>query len=241
MVQGFTIQNIPHEYIGIRINSSNNIIKNNSVKHNYKGIYLDGFFSHNQSTHSNIIEDNDVCEDTEGIIVEYSHFNTISHNHISSLILGNSHGNLITLNNITDGAKGISMWRGVNNTILKNNIINHYIGIYFDESGYNSILQNNIYKNTINTKVVAFTIDNLLMKLKSFNQTWDENYWGRAYQSPKPIIGCSILVLPSWLISFPISILTFLYFGYTFSIPIGIPVIKYDRHPAQEPYDIGGI
>jgi parallel beta-helix repeat protein len=238
VVQGFTIQTTPYKDNGIESNSSKNIIKNNIIKHCYKGIELDGFSSRNLSSNSSVIEDNDIYEDTEGVCVYYSHFNTISHNHISSLILGNCHGNLITLNNITDGENGIAMWRGVNNTILKNNIINHSVGIVIDESGYNSILQNNIYRNTINTKVMAFTIDNLLMRLKSFNQTWDGNYWGRIYKSAKPIIGCSILVLPSWLISFPISVLTFFFFEYTFSIPIGIPVIKYDRHPAQEPYDI---
>lgn len=238
MLQDFTIQNTPNKYIGIEINSSKNLIKNNIIKHCYQGIILDGFFSSNQSTNSSIIENNDIYENTDGLFVSYSHFNTISHNHISSLNLLNSHGNLITLNNITDGEKGIRIDRGANNTILKNNIIHHHVGIYIFESSYNSILQNNIYKNVINTKVGAFTIDNLLLRLKSFNQTWDENYWGRAYQSPKPILGCSILALPSWLISFPISILTFLFFEYTFSIPIGIPVIKYDRHPAQEPYNI---
>jgi parallel beta-helix repeat protein len=241
MVQGFTIQNTPHKYIGMEINSSKNIIKNNIIKHCYQGILLNGFFSSNQSTSANIIEDNDLYEDTEGIIVLYSHFNTITHNRISHLGLGQSCGNLITLNNITDGETGIHIDRGANNTILNNNIINHRVGIYIFESGYNSIVQNNIYNNVINTKVGAFTIDHVLMRLKSFNQTWDGNYWGRAYQLPKPIIGCSILVLPSWLISFPISVLTFLFFEYTFSIPIGIPVIKYDRHPAQEPYDIPAI
>jgi parallel beta-helix repeat protein len=240
IVQGFTIQTTPYRYDAIEVNSSKNIIKNNIVKHCWKGIELDGFFSKNLSTNSSVIEDNDVYEDTDGVFVYYSHFNTISHNRISSLLLGNSHGNLVTLNTITGGEKGIWIGRGSNNTILKNNIINNTIGIYVDESGYNSIVQNNIYRNTINAKVAAFTMNNVLMKLKSFNQTWDGNYWGRAYQSPKPIFGCSILAPPTWVLNVFVAILykiifKHLPFGY---IAIGIPVIKFDQHPAQEPYDI---
>ena len=239
IVQDFTIQTTPYKYNGIEANSSKNIIKNNIIRHCYKGIELDNMFR-NQTTNSSVIEDNDIYEDTEGVFVYWSNFNTISHNRISSMMLGNCWGTLVTLNTFTGGDKGIWISRGGNNTVLKNNIINNTIGIYIDESGCNSIVQNNIYQNTINAKVAAFTIDNILWKLKSFNQTWDENYWGRAYQSPKPMFGCSILAPPTWVLNVFIAILykiifKHLPFGY---LAIGIPVIKFDQHPAQEPYTI---
>ena len=239
-VHGFTIQTTPYKYVGMEINSSKNSIKDNLIKHCYKGIELAGFFSTNRSTNSSVIEDNDIYEDTEGVFVYYSHFNTISHNRVSSMILSNSHGNLVTLNTFTGGETGIWIARGGNNTVLKNTIMNHTIGILIDESSYNSIIQNNIYHNTINAKMVAFTMNNVLMRLKSFNQTWDGNYWGRAYQSPKPIFGCSILVPPTWVLNVFIAVLSQIIFKKQppKSIAIGIPVITYDQHPAQGPYSI---
>jgi parallel beta-helix repeat protein len=246
MVQGFTIQNKWTDIDnGIMISSNNNLIKDNIIKDNSIGILLNGWIPGiPHYSNSSIVEDNDIYENHEtGVYVIYSYFNTISNNRISSntngIYLGLSRGNLVTLNNITKNEEtGIWIYSGINNTILKNNILNNHFGIDIFESSYNSVLQNNIYKNVINTRVRAFMIEDVLLKLKSFNQTWDGNYWGRTYQSSKPIFGSSVLVLPSWLISAPISFLTFLFFEYTFSIPIGLPVIKFDLHPAQEPYDI---
>ncbi len=243
MVQGFTIRN--RWYNGIMISSNNNLITHNIIKDNSIGIVLNGWIPGIlHYSNSSIVEDNDIYENREtGVYVIYSYFNTISNNRISSnsdgIYLGLCQGNLVTLNNITKN-EGTGIWiiSATNNTILKNNIIDNHLGIDIFESSHISVLQNNIYKNVINTRLQTFMIEDVLLKLKSFNQTWDGNYWGRIYQSSRPIFGYSLLVLPSWLISFPISIWTFLFFEYTFSIPIGIPVVKYDRHPAQEPYDI---
>jgi hypothetical protein len=83
----------------------------------------------------------------------------------------------------------------------------------------------------------------LLTKSKPFDNTWDGNYWGRTYQAAKPIFGFLFFLFPSLILSGflqPLKLLEiFLTGGGGYAvIPLGMPIIKYDRHPAKEPYDI---
>ncbi|MBA7636881.1 hypothetical protein ES703_44509 [subsurface metagenome] len=52
---------------------------------------------------------------------------------------------------------------------------------------------------------------------------WDNNYWNRPRLLPKVILGSGEIVF-KW--------------GIIFFIPF--PIIEFDWHPAQEPYDIPG-
>jgi len=251
VVQGFTIQNSssldgwPNYVNGIEILSEYNIIKDNIIKDNYIGIQVGGWTVNTSYYNHSIIDGNDIYQNYAYGVYILTNYNTIWHNRISSnkfcgLYLSYSKGNLVTLNNITKNGKtgpesGIFMIIGINNTILKNNIIDNHLGIYMSESSKNSFLQNNIYKNVIN----AWVEDTMIVALLSMRKqnTWDGNYWGNARQLPKPIIGRSLLLIPSMMITMALSsLLSFLHYPYL--IPICLLIIKFDWHPAQEPYDI---
>jgi len=57
---------------------------------------------------------------------------------------------------------------------------------------------------------------------ESRGNTFDENYWNKPRLLPKPLIGRKDLVILEELHNFPIAFL----------------FMKFDFHPAQEPYDI---
>jgi len=248
MVQGFTIQNSssvdgwPNYVNGIEILSEYNIIKDNIIKDNYVGIQVGGWTIYTSYYNHSIIDGNDVSENYAYGVYILTNYNTITKNHIAlnkyyGIYLSYSRGNLVTLNNITKNGKsgtaaGIFMVIGKNNTFLNNNIMDNHFGLFMTESRENSFLQNNIYDNVINAFYEDIMLDALLSRLKQ--NTWDGNYWGTARQLPKPIFGHSLLLIPSILITLLIP--PFLHYPYT--IPIGLPLIKFDWHPAQEPYNI---
>lgn len=248
MVQGFTIQNSssldgwPNYVSGIEILSEYNIIKDNIIKDNYVGIQVGGWTINTSYYNHSIIDGNDIYENYAYGVYILTNYNTISHNRISSnkfcgLYLSYSRGNLVSLNNITKNGKsgtdaGIFMVIGKNNTIFNNNIVDNHYGLFMTESRENSFLQNNIYDNVINAFCEDIMLVALISRLKQ--NTWDGNYWGTARQLPKAIFGHSLLLIPSMLITLLIP--PFLHYPYM--IPISLPLIKFDWHPAQEPYDI---
>jgi parallel beta-helix repeat protein len=250
VVQGFTIQNstfVPgHVGAGIDINTDNVLIKENIIKDNFKGIYI------HWSNHC-IIEDNDIRNNSVGISLYNEDYSTISYNHISLNIDGieisDSNSNLITLNEITENdGVGISLYSPTNTSILQNNITGNDVGgIFLSVSNKNSIQQNNIYKNGINN-VSAFSIMffSLLTKSRPFDNSWDGNYWGQASQFPKPIFGFLFFLFPSFILSGflqPLKLLQLLLAGSgsLAVIPLGLLCVKFDWHPAQEPYNIPGM
>ncbi len=258
VVQSFTIQNSTttnwsNYAAGIFIKADNVHIKDNIIKENSYGIRVGGrikttFYVANHC----IIEENDITNNECGISLDHGNFSTISHNKISvnggGIYLQNCKSNLITLNEITenDGA-GIELLETTNNSILQNNITGNHDGFDIIDSSKNSIQQNNIYKNGIhNVWAISMMFVSLLTKNKPFDNTWEGNYWGRAYQFPKPIFGFLFFLFPSLILSGflqPLKLLQILLTGsggYNV-VPLGIPIIKFDRHPAQEPFDIPGM
>jgi len=227
-VQRFTMS---RSFYGIRIESNDCIIEDNIITANVVGMYI--FKGNNILVEGNVISNN-----SDGVYISLTKDNVISGNIIS---FNTCHGvnlgtgrTLVTLNNISyNGQDGI-MIGGDNNTILKNNIVNNGLyGINIWNSRRNSMLQNNIYNNRWGNARVE--VDLWLSLLRSpFDHTWDGNYWGRLYQFPKAIMGRKYLILPTLIIQ------NWIQNHFTEIIPIGIyiPVIKFDRHPAKEPYDI---
>jgi len=252
VVQGFTIQNTTNA-AGIFITADNVLLKENIIKNNCLGIQVGGRINRTLYVANHIIiEDNDITNNKGGISLDHGNYSTISHNHISvneeGIALQNCNSNLITLNEITenDGA-GIFLLETTNNSILQNNITGNHDGFDLFDSSKNSIQQNNIYKNGIHN-VWAFSIMFVSLRTKSrpFDNTWDGNYWGRTYQFPKPIFGFLLFLFPSLIFSGflqPIKLLQILLTGsggYNV-VPLGLPSVKFDWHPAQKPYNVSGM
>lgn len=255
VVQGFTIQNSTttnwsNYAAGIFITADNVLIKDNIIQENGYGIRVGGRINITVYVANHcIIQDNDITNNECGISLDHGNYSTISHNHISmnggGIRLQNCQSNLITLNEITenDGA-GIDLFETINSSILQNNITGNYPGLDIIDSSTNSIEQNNIYKNGIrNVWGISMMYVSVLTKNKPFDNTWDGNYWGRAYQFPKPIFGFLFFLFPSLILSGFLQPLKLLQIILTGSggyavVPLGIPIVKFDWHPAQEPNHI---
>lgn len=234
-VRGFTLT---HSYEGIRVESNNCSIENNIITHNKEGI--DVFLTDNILIKGNVISNNSqglYIISFKGAIISG---NIISGNTNHGINLGTENA-LITLNTISDnGLDGIMIGRD-NNIIRQNNIINNGgFGVHIWNSKNNSILQNNIYNNRRGNARVS--VDLWIVMLRSpFNHTWEGNYWGQPHQYPKVILGCKYLFVPTIFLRWFIN--TVILKSQWDTIPFGIfiPIIKFDRHPSQEPYDIPGI
>jgi hypothetical protein len=77
----------------------------------------------------------------------------------------------------------------------------------------------------------------VLTKTHPFQNTWDANYWGRTRQLPKPILFYSNFLLVSLFLSLTLQFyILFLGEGRFLLIPLGFYLVRFDRHPAAEPY-----
>ena len=255
VVQGFTVQNSTYTdwtniVAGIFIRADHVLIKDTIIKNNTIGIRIGGRvnFTLYSANHCRV-EENDIHNNDAGISLENGNYSTISHNTITSNVQGidlqNCHSNLITLNKIAENSgDGIFLSETTNNTILLNNITENDEGMFLFDSNKNSIQQNNIFNNKIlNVGIFNILFISLRTKSNPFENTWESNYWGQAHQFPKPIVGFIFLLFPSVILSLllqPLKLLQSLITGSGsyWVIPLGIPSIKFDWHPAQTPYDI---
>jgi parallel beta-helix repeat protein/adhesin HecA-like repeat protein len=252
VVQGFTLQNSSAtEWLdndaGIIIIADNVLIKDNIIRDHHNGVQIGGWVL-NTSFEANhcLIEDNEITQNNYfGIMLIYGNYTTISHNRISSNTYGGiclssySNSNLITSNEIIENdGFGISLNYVTNNTVLQNNITGNRGGVYIMDSNKNSIQENNIYRNGLrNAWMYSDVIVAVLTKSRPLDNTWDGNYWGRARQLPKPIFVYSFFLLASMILSMTLQPFSFRT-GSFFLIPLGFFMVKFDWHPAQEPYDI---
>jgi len=231
-VQGFTVLQSFH---GIRIEAENTVIMNNILQDNTIGLYL---FEANYSQ----IEGNVISNNSVGLCLVFSadvviSGNTIVNNMYDGIELYTSTNTLVTLNDISgNGQFGVSIG-GDNNTVLKNNIVgNAFYGVYIQNSRMNSILDNNIYDNHVGNAVV-FTDSWTELIRRPFNNSWDGNYWGRSSRFPKAIVEGKQLIIPSGILFWFIRKVT-QNPEKVFPMPLIIPMITFDRHPAQNPYDL---
>jgi parallel beta-helix repeat protein len=248
-VQGFTIRNSYYPdinklydfYCGIELWSDENTIQDNIIVDNYYGIVI-GSFGSNRFTkkyaENNIIEKNSITQNEYGICLLMGYKNVISNNYLSlnnwsMWILFRGDNTLIEFNTISLNNHGIEL-NGVKNiTITHNTIVqNEGFGISIEYSKRITVLENNIYENREDASFIIISIHFIgEWMLNEFNG----NYWGSTQQKPVLIPGIMYFVV---LTGFVLRIQDFLNQNTTL---FGIPLIKIDQHPAQEPYDISGM
>jgi parallel beta-helix repeat protein len=219
-------------------------IYNNIIKKTWRGIL--GIRLNHGDISGNIIED---CNG-EGILLFISSNTTITNNVVSNSSyrgieidgLWNQYrirnhrnpvpeNNIISQNTVRANRWGIALNSGpVNTKITNNNILdNHEIGIQIIDASKTEITRNNFMGNT---QDASFMVVCVLRYPRFLQNSWDSNYWGEPKKLPVPITG------ELWFMPFP-------------RIPIGISFpnfdltqfklqwSSFDKHPAQEPYDIG--
>ena len=117
---------------------------------------------------------------------------------------------------------------GPSYTIIHNNTITHHRkGISMRKATHTQIIYNDIRNNIRGIKIFEsssniISHNNFMDNIQSCffiggSNTWDNNYWGRPRNLPKIIFGR---------------------FGSIYEL---IPWFNVDWHPAQEPFEIGGI
>ncbi len=248
VVKGYTYPDYWNIVILQNVSISNTIIKNTA----YYGIF--GMRLKYGTISNNIIED---CNGT-GILLFISSNTTITNNFISHCSYRGieidglwgpyrvmNHRNpvaeniIISQNTIRSNRWGIQLIGGAVNTIITQNTIsdNHGmfpghdgIGIDIFQASKTKITNNNFFDNSQNayfTTVLIFRYPQFVLN------TWDGNYWGKASNTPVRINGTF------WFMPFP-------------RLPIGIsfpnfdltqwqvPWVAFDKHPAQEPYNMQG-
>jgi parallel beta-helix repeat protein len=246
-VQGFTIQNSsldgviqgPKNYCGVDIESDFNTIRDNIIQDNFIGIQLGGIavtriYSKNNVIEGNIITNNEIY----GILMTWANNNLVTRNMITfNKICGvdiswvKNKNNILTFNTISfNGKEGVVLNDADNNTIQQNTINDNLVGISVEYSNNNRVIENNIFNNEKNAQIESNTI-NLGRFL--FSNIWDGNYWGEPKYRAVAISGACY---------FTFMCIVFVNFiGMDLDQGFSISFYKFDRHPAQEPYDIPSI
>ncbi len=234
-VQGFTLT---HNFHGVYIESNDCVIENNIITGTREGISIF------KADHTRI-EGNMIVNNTQGVYAAFAKDTVISGNIISQNVhhginLG-SENTFITLNTISDNGDNGVMIGWNNNTVLQNTIINNgRYGVDIWNSHNNSILKNNIYDNKQGNVRIEVDLWVALL-LRPFQHTVEANYWGRPTQIPKMILGCKYLFVPTLTLQALMHILLQKRPTDPVNASIFIPVLKFDWHPAQEPYDVPGL
>ena len=132
-IEGFTIRNAGNYFKGIKVMSNNNVIRNNTILNNLDGIYL------TCSSNNSIINNSITLNYLNGIKLWYSSNNSIINNIISDnhdgILLRYSSNNIIASNIITlNDDDGIDLMHSSDNKIYMNYFIDNSNNIF----SYNS-------------------------------------------------------------------------------------------------------
>lgn len=235
-ISGFTIQHDGEtsDWYGIFVFGNDCTFEGNIIQKNAGGIALsNGVPNINPRNHrilNNIIQNNHY----PGIASYIEGFNfTISGNIIANNgdegINAQCSKSKIVHNVISGNHRyGIIIF-GTQNNITENTIQNHVYkalrgtGIRIDGTN-NHITRNNLLNNT--RHAVQKIRGNLseILTIKNYNNVWDGNYWGEPLTEPVRISGLFIGIVKGW----PFDL-------------FWLPCPTFDKHPAQEPYDIPGM
>ncbi|HUV02302.1 MAG TPA: NosD domain-containing protein [Desulfobacteria bacterium] len=149
---------------GFSIYSNSNTIEDNIVFSNYCGISM-------WNSSNNILSENKVSNSGwEGIYLEHSSNNEITKNTISNskargiLICDTSINNTISINDISNNHRGISIADSLNNKIIENSIHNNEDGIQISRSRDNILSENNVRSNHNNGISLIESVDNKIIK-----------------------------------------------------------------------------
>jgi len=177
----------------------------------WEDIHIDFLNCSNCTFYDNIVQSN-LSLFRDIYIVESSDIkifkNTIK-GALNSIGIDDSQNCIIQDNYITGHNCGIQIYYSTNVTVFYNHISKYVIGIDIWFPKNVDVIQNNLVGNFKN-------VDLVLESKNLFEVFWDGNYWSRPRLLPHPII-CFPLI------------------GHRLRI---IPIIQFDWHPAQEPYDI---
>jgi len=153
-----SINNNEENGIFLQTSHYNNISKNECNSNRNNGIHLQGGFYPYMGPYQycdyNWISENNLYNNSCGILLNYTKFNhiinnIINYNEFSGIELNNS-DNIDILNNKIDGNYyGINMKESNWNDIIQNTINNNYYGISLTSSHFNSIIGNVLHYNRI--------------------------------------------------------------------------------------------
>ena len=159
-ISSFTLRNGRgiNDGAGIDVqSSSNHTINGNIITDNQRGLRL-------QFSRYNVIFDNEITSNIEtGIELRSSHWNSIFHNTLSESGLNvwiiASTGNNIADNAVTDGGWGISLSQSANNTLRNNNISGNHFN--FDAWGTRiwDYVQDIDISNLVNGKAMYYLVN----------------------------------------------------------------------------------
>ena len=244
-ITGFTFQN---SGCGVYIGGPHKIASHNTVKDNrflntHMGVVM--FYGDTQILQFtkygyNIIADNLIVGPKYmGIYAVEGRNNQIIGNTISNVEPTPNYGmgiyliagayNNISFNNITDnGVYGIDMYITYDNLVYRNNIKNNPRGLFMEWVSFDTIKQNNFIGNTKNVLVhqsLMYMINSTLSQHHPLLPVrWAENYWDEPRTQPYRI--------PT----------LFDFYDFVYIISGGqksfLNLIRFDRHPASQPYDI---
>jgi parallel beta-helix repeat protein len=230
-ISGFIMQKDIGQGGLIDVDSVNECLISNNTMHNgteYPNTGIDCFNVTNVHILNNVITN----IDGNGIFFEGCHNASISGNSINNsdcgIFIDSSESVNITKNMIDACDVGIRLSSSDNNTLYLNNLESNSIGLSVILSGKNSIKHNNFINNSQRDTILLAGKDIITQPWESVQNSWIENYWSDwAKIGPKIIPGAIFLLI----VLIPV---------FQLIIPIGIPLplFQFDRHPAQEPYDI---
>ena len=172
-LEGFAVTNSGSSYpdAGIKVNSNNNAIMDNTVcNNNYGGMWL------SESSDNTIIGNNVSNNDVGGIWLFESRNNTLTNN---------------TVNN--NKCDGISLDYSSNNTLNRNTANHNYNGIWLSESSNNTITGNTVSNNNRSGITLEASNNNLIYNnyFNNTNNAYNDgnNIWNMTKTSGKNIIG----------------------------------------------------
>lgn len=174
-LEGFTIKNSGYNFgdAGVRMTSSNNVVKNCDISNSNSGIYLhyssrDNSITGNDITgnyvaiylfasSNNVIKNNDLNDnECEGIYFSSASKATVEGNNINNNgyhgIISDQSSTVTVKNNVMDGngQDGVFLYGSNSFTLTGNTISNNdRYGIYVSFSSYNEVY-NNVFKNSVN-------------------------------------------------------------------------------------------
>ena len=183
-VRGFNCVNAyPFSYVGIRVESNNNVIEENTCKDNDVGIYLSGSSNdiRNNSANYNYYPGIGLWASSENIIAN----NMAKNNGGNGIFLKDSNNNRITDNDASNNDyDGILLESSNNNAILKTTVnSNNRCAIYLLRSSNNNIYLNNFVDNLYNA--YSYNSSNIWHSASEITYTYNSqshtnfmgNYW----------------------------------------------------------------
>ncbi|NWG11602.1 right-handed parallel beta-helix repeat-containing protein [Candidatus Bathyarchaeota archaeon] len=147
-MEGFTIRNSgAYPYVGVHVERYffGNVISNNKIINNSEGISV-------YSSSDNVISNNIISNNSEGLAISFSINNVVSDNLVisndnSGIYLYFSGGNTISGNTLQDNLGGVSAYFSSGNVISNNVISDNRDGLTIDLSSRQNLIYHNDFDN----------------------------------------------------------------------------------------------